>query len=911
LSKLPPLFNIQRLITCSENNTLVLTPNNRLHSKALQAWGEYQQHQKARTWRPPRIQVITQWLQQQWLILQAKAYPVANYVIANRDQQRVIWEEITADCQFMQTEAIARQANQAHQTLQRWNLFDRKKYPELGINPQLVQWIDDFQQRLSSMGYITLEDSYQIIAQAWQTQTLPQEAQIALLGFDDVPPLLKSLLMQATPTVEHLPGPKQQPESLQRFSFDNRQEEMQACAQWARSLLEQQSHIRIGIIAPNLGQCRQQIEQAFIAEFEAHSFLPHTERYTLPFNLSAGTPLGDTPLISSTLKILHLYKNQWDIELIESILLCPFWGAYTDEFALRCAVVERLKSMGVFTISADNLRYWAEHLDEKLANGLPTHDRKTHTQLFPYFYQLQSFYHAPKHGGQQLPSQWVDIVLEHLSLLNWPGERTPDSQEYQQTQHWYQVLENFANLDHALGPINHHQALQQLQYMANHTPFQAKVPDSPIQILGVLEGSGLQYTHCWIIGMDQQAWPPAPKPNPMLPIQLQREYNMPHASSLRELDYAQSLTQNYRYCARHIVFSAPTVEDDGEQVLLPSQLIADIPLSLWQPKNHPNTLTQWEQKLSESVDLELVDCQQAPDYNKTHLPGGSGLLKAQAANPFDCFVKYRLYGQPPVAPVNGFSALDKGHILHSSLAMIWRYLKTQQALLAYSEQALNKLIHQSIQRSINDVRNYKPRHLSHSLCNIEQQRQHRLIAAWLDQEKQRPPFTVIETEAAKDIQFAGKTLQVRIDRVDQLQDGRYVIIDYKTSDATTNVWESERPKDPQLPLYALSYSKPVRGISFAQINIQKHCFRGLADGKVAEGINTIESNRTSLPENWEGALKHWQKVLEGLLAEFVEGDCRIQYNDNTALRYAEPYVRISRYYERQHIEEFMNTGRHV
>ena len=907
MKTLPCLFDIHTIAPLLEANTLILTPNNRLRSKVLQAWGQHQQQQQKRTWPSPTIHVIDQWLEQHWLTLQAQAYPAAKQVIASPDQQRVLWEKITSDCHLMQTDAVARQAGQAYQTLLRWSLFDRANYASLGINPQLIRWIHEFCERLASQGSITLEESYRIIDEALENNTLPQTPHIALLGFDDLPPLLEQLLNHASPTMEHLPGPSQPPESLQRFSFDSRLEEMQACAHWARTLLEEQPHARIGIISPNLGQCRQQIEQAFTAEFEAHSFLPETERYTLPFNLSAGTPLGDTPLISATLNLLHLHKKQWDIAFVETILLSPFWGRSTQEMEHRCRLVERLQGMGVFSISGDNLRYWVERIDEQLADESFDGEQNTlqATALFPYFNQLHTFYQSPKHRGQHPPSAWVDIFLEHLDLLYWPGERTPDSQEYQQTQHWYQLLETFASLDNTLGPISQHQALQQLLYMANHTPFQAKVPDSPIQILGILEGAGLNYTHCWVLGLDQQTWPPAPKPNALLPIHLQREHNMPHASSLRELEYATSLTQNYRYCAQHIVFSAPAYEDDGEQTLLPSQLIADIPLSAWQATPHTGTLAHWEQQLLESTHLTLVDCQQAPTYDEPTLPGGSGLLKAQSANPFDCFVQYRLHSQPPIAAVNGFSALEKGNILHGSLAMIWRHLKTQHTLLDYSENALEDLITDSIRLCINDVRKYKPGHLSHTLCQIEQERQQQLIRAWLDVEKQRPPFTVVETEVSREIQFAEHLLQIRIDRVDQLADGSYLIIDYKTGDSTIRAWENERPKDPQLPLYALNYPNPVKGIAFAQVNVQKQCFSGLGQGDIAEGIGDIEQNKTALPNNWEDTLAHWQTVLEQLVAEFIQGDCRIEYADNQALRYAETYLRINRFYEKRAISEFV------
>lgn len=915
MSNLPPLFDIQRLLPHLNADTLILTPNNRLRSKVLQAWGEYQQQQKQQSWRTPNIHVLDQWLQAQWLTLQSMAYPTTSHVIATADQQRVIWETVTANCGLMQTEAIAKQASQAYLTLLRWNLCDIGTYRSLGINSELVSWIIEFKRRMESLECITQEDSYGIIQHAFDDSSLARIPTIALLGFDDLAPLYEQVLHKASDQLIHLPGPSQQPLSQQRLSFDNSRDEMQACAQWARHILEQDAHARIGIIHPNLGQCREQLERAFSHEFEAHSMLPKTERYTLPFNLSAGTPLGDTPLISSTIKNLNLYKKQYDRDFIESCLLSPFWGKYTAELPSRCALIKRLNAMGTFTVSGDNVRYWAERVDERLAQQNSEepyeepHD-STVLALFPYFRDMQALYNSAASKGRQLPSRWVDIFLEHLTLMDWPGERTPDSQEYQQTQLWYQLLEGFAGLDNVLGPILQDQAISQLQYMASHTPFQPKVPDSPIQILGILEGAGLDYTHCWVMGLHQQVWPPAPAPNSLLPVHLQREHNMPHASSLRELAYAQSLTQNYRFCAQHLVVSAPAFEDDGEQVLLPSQLIADLPLSDWQPIQHNMTLEQWTQELNNSASLDIIDTQQAPAYTDTLLPGGSGLLKAQSANPFDSFVKYRLQAQPPIPPVNGFSPLEKGNILHASLAMIWRHLKHQQALLDYAPDALEQLIADSVQLAINDVKKHKPRHLGQTLCEIEQARQQQLIAAWLDYEKQRPPFTVIETETSRDIQFSGKTLSIRIDRVDQLQDGRYLIIDYKTGDSGIRAWENDRPQDPQLPLYALCYPHAVKGISFAQINIQKQSFNGLGDSDIAQGIPAIEKARTSLPKQWDDVLEHWQHVLENLLAEFIQGDCPIQYADNNALRYAEPYLRINRYYEKEAINKLLERNQH-
>jgi probable DNA repair protein len=796
------------------------------------------------------------------------------------------------------------------------------------INKQFRQWIHSFQQQLNSLDSITPEDSYRIIGQAFEQAQLTPEPSIHLLGFDDIAPLVEEQLNKATPSLQRLPSPSHPPNSLQRLQFDGPEAEMQAAAQWARKLVEDSNAetatpVRIGIITPNLGQCREQVEFAFTAEFEAHSFSPSTERYTLPFNISAGTPLGSTPLINSAINLLKLNNKQWDTSYIEGVLLSPFWGKYSIELPLRCALIERLKRAAVFTISGSTLRYEAERIDQKYQDensNNATHNTTHSTNgIYPYFHALYTQQTAPNSllkQSKHYPSVWVTLFLEHLDLLNWPGERTPDSQEYQQTQLWHQLLENLARLDNVLGAIDHSSAVAQLQNMANALPFQPKVPDSPIQILGILEGAGLHFTHCWIMGLHQKAWPPAPAPNSLLPISLQRDLNMPHASSLRELQYAQSLTDNYRHCADHIIFSAPNYLSDNEQALPPSQLIADIPLGTLTLAPASDSLSAWDEQLQNSNALEIVNCNTAPAYTETLIAGGTGVLTTQSANPFDSFAKYRLKASSPDQAVNGFSSGEKGNILHNALAIIWGELKDHDGLINQGDDELAQLIHNSITTCISDIRKHKFDHLSTALCEIECERQSLYISQWLNTEKTRTPFTVVAIEEAQTIRFQDKAFSIRIDRVDQLQDGSFLIIDYKSGSPSLGDWKGERPNEPQLPLYALTYNNseigidtdinstdipPVKGISFAQINAKAQQFVGAGEANLAQGIPSLEKNRSGLPKTWEDAKAQWQQALNQLVAEYCNGDTPVKYRDNKALSQAQDYnkeiLRLNRFYE--------------
>ena len=54
-NQLPPLFRVEIILDLCQKNSLILTPNQRLRNKAIQAWGLYQLDNNVSTWVPPRI----------------------------------------------------------------------------------------------------------------------------------------------------------------------------------------------------------------------------------------------------------------------------------------------------------------------------------------------------------------------------------------------------------------------------------------------------------------------------------------------------------------------------------------------------------------------------------------------------------------------------------------------------------------------------------------------------------------------------------------------------------------------------------------------------------------------------------------------------------------------------------------
>jgi len=904
------LFKLDSLLPALNTNTLILTPNNRLKRKILQAWGEYNLNRNLARWMSPRVHSLGDWQSECWQQLQDMAYPGCDAAIASDALRKYAWQQaIQASSQdggLYKTEVLAATADAAWRNLSLWRISDNDL--EAFNDPDFqhyLEWLNSTRTILNTRQLTTSEEACERIIMAFADGSLAKETSILLHGFDDLPPLNKALCHSAAHSTQE--NVETQTEGrLTRTTAQTSEQEILAAARWAQNILEENKEAKLGIIVPNLGQCRDEVERIFVEVFECHSILPSEPRYALPFNFSAGTPLGSTPLVADTLKLLALNLRQWPLADLCETLQSPFWKAGDEHFRTR--LISALKRLGQLTISGADLREQAARLAEQLPERTDSSP-----EVEPIDKRLQQIAEQLRHHARyQSADRWVDYFQQHLALCHWPGSRRLDSLEYQQAKQWFQLLEEFSELSVLGATLTLNDALKHLSQLANSLHFQAQTPDSPIQILGVLEGAGLSFSHCWVMGLHRKAWPPAPAPNALLPIALQREYQMPHASVERELQFAESLTQGYRQCAEHIVFSSASHDDESAQQ--PSALISDIPecpVNTLIPNLH-SALDLHLQQFDQSPNLDVIDTLLAPALSpdeRQNLKGGSGVLQQQASCPFNAFAVYRLLARDAEEPSPGLSALERGIILHGALQYFWDEVKNSSRLTSMSDENITEKLSHCIQRSLQPWRKRRAKQCGPRYFDLEAHRLLKLLQRWLDTEKQRPPFTVSATEESVELTLSGLTLNLRLDRLDTLEDGQVLLIDYKTGEPKISSWDSERPREPQLPLYAISLKDRCSGIAFGQVNAKACQLLGVGEPtQPIEGIRTPDELRYSdLPAQWNDAIPQWEGVLTKLATEFSEGKCAVVFKDKSSGQYSEDLLPLNRYPELGALERFTNS----
>ena len=902
------LFNIEPLLPAISANSLILTPNSRLKNKLIEAYNQHQQHVGGHHWLSPRVYSLSQWIAEQFQQLLDGAHISQPRAELDDFCERQLWLNIvetdSSGAELINPLKLATDAQSAYKTLLRWNLNPCELHQGEALS--LEKWSREFEGLLDTLNLTTQENIQHSLCLALDERTIKKEQKVTLVGFDDIPPLTQTLLNKLSdrltpldPLSEKVSEPK-----CVAAAHNSSEEEITAAARWALEKLSNNPDAVIGIISPELGQIRQKVERIFVDVFEPHYALPETSRYTLPFNFSAGMPLGSTALVRDTLSLLQLNFHQNPVELFDNLLMSPFWSI-PQSLGLE---LSRLLATGIReTIKTSQLRQLIH------SQTLPNPDAsqplvESWTELDTQFQDIESM--RRQAGRSMSAPEWISLFERQLRKLGWPGVRRLDSNEFQQMNQWYELLERFALLDQLGKPLSLREALDNISQLASGVHFQPQTPESPIQVLGILEGAGLQFTDCWVMGLSQQNWPPAPEPNALIPLNLQREHGMPHADAARELDYAERLTAGYQRCADNIVFSYPLTAEGT--ALHKSSLLESI--EECETGQATTALSEWASYQGALTSpLEWVSTGVAPAVNESELSrlrGGSQIFKNQAISPFAAFALHRLRAVNHQQPAAGFTAIQRGEILHDALSDIWKSLKTHDQLITTDRQQLSQKVTDCVTEQVRKFTRREPEVFGETYTQLEIARQSQLIEAWLETETQRQPFTVAANEESVKINFAGLPLNLRLDRMDRLESGELVLIDYKTGTPNPKSWGSDRPEEPQLPLYCLCYNQDIDAILFAQVNAKEIAYKGL--GQLTQSLNgvidCVKAGALDLPADWSDIQDHWRNCLEQLAQEFLQGDCSLEFKSPATKRFYQDLAPIMRWQEEEEIRQAFTTS---
>jgi ATP-dependent helicase/nuclease subunit B len=898
-----PLFDIRHVAQVLHSGGTVLTPNQRLARKIQEAWGLDCAARGLEVWHEPDIYPVDVWLARCWSSLVDSAFPQAlTGIPATTQQETVLWERVVSDSKEELQNAnplgFSDLARKGWQLLKQWQipLQSLGNYPHPGLQ-LLLRWGPEFETALTARGFIPGYQVVDVVLEGFRQQQLPAIDNMVLVGFQSIAPEIEALFNTACLSVESIQGGRfsNDPNRIELFAAQNLEQEIATAANWAHRIHQQDPTARIAVVAPQLAANREKIERIFRHCFEPDWCLPITGYRETPYNISAGTPLAEAPVVSSALQLLNLLQPRLEVDALCHLMRIPFWGHPFAEGNLRCQIQTNLMALGVFSLSGASFRQLVHQLE---TDGEQTVDKKAFSvKLAQMSTQLKSYTGALRHG------QWREIFDHSLHLLEWPGERTPDSLEYQQLEHWQALLSDFAALDEVSDPVTLSGALQRLRQLATDTVFHPQTRNSRIQILGLLEAAGLEFDYLWLMDMDDRQWPQPTAPHPLIPVQLQREFAMPRACAERELRLGKELFQLFSRSADHIVFSYSCWQDDIQ--LQPSQLLANLPAA---PFDGVRPRHPWTAVLQQNRRLEVVKDDRGPAFTEARrVGGGASLIADQAQCPFTAFARWRLGAIPQETPQSGLSPMHRGNLVHNAMEMLWIRLKDHAGLATLTREDRLSLIGETVDSAIRQLlagfEGLLTRHdFGERLLALEKQRLVLLIDQWLQLEVDRTPFIVTDAEKQFPVTLGGLEFRTRIDRIDEIAPNQLAIIDYKTGNPSVSALAAERPLEPQLQLYGVAVQQGINRLpsvlTFATINRKHLGFTGVADNKrLIAGTKSLSDLK--IDQDWQTTLDGWHQALERVVEEFRDGIADVRFHSRQAMDYNTDLLPLNRWPARE------------
>ena len=850
---------------------LTLTVNSRLARWLQFHHGRKQAQAGDKVWEKPAIYSLDEWLRQAWL----QSWP-EQYVLTEL-QSKHLWQKIiredsaTPDLNLLHVQGAASHASEACQLIRKYRLpDDPSQFNHYTEETQTFRrWMTRYRKQLSEWGALDPSQLMDAVTEAQNQGKIPPPGEIIFNGFDEITPQMQdwlNLLQSKNIPVEFKPFEPApvSPDHLQKLitekkttvqKYEDANEEVVQCARWIRSVYKKEE--TIGVVVPKLEDYREILEREFKAELAPASVYPWQDTH-LPFNISLGLPLSHEPMVHLALLLLSQNSKRVPLLTFSTLITSPFLKCPPAEEQFRRELDWRLRGKKATHV------FLPEILDPE--------EKKQRPALGTFLDQLMNWMDDTSF---RLPSEWARGISKFLNSVEWPtGRESLPSHQFQALKSWNECLDSLASLDRVLQKINRYQAVSHLTHIAGETRFQPQTHEEPIQIVGLLESAGMEFDHLWIMGCDAETLPPIPNPNPFLPfLSLQKQFNLPHSTAERELAFTEQTLFRLAHACRQLAFSYPMWKKETE--LVPSPLITP-----WvSDKNtiHISESNKLQDHSEFSVKFEnfkeYIPIPVSPEERKS-IKGGSSLLKNQAECPFRAFAVHRLASQ-----TRDFAELDmddssRGSLIHKILELFWKEVGTSERLHRLHESgALTKQIRKNIlegmQTSPFDRNGQK------AFFELELDRLTSVLEEWMEYERERGSFKILHLESEKTLNLEDLALAIKVDRIDQFEDGKVALIDYKTG-ANPNIkkWFGERIEDPQLPLYSLEV--PADAIAFAQVRKGEFRYRGLSSevGLIPK-VDFYREHKSTDAESWEEMKKFWKTQLTRTAREFLEGHLNV------------------------------------
>ena len=849
---------------------LIVTPSEAASRGLRRAFDASQRERGLQAWEPAHVLSWAQWLDSLWSELIVTGADTR--LLLNEAQEHDLWRAVVSGTREDGEVTLGSADSLADMARQAWNLANA-----YGATPRLrafatthdartfAGWAEAFERDCTQREYLSRAALETTLRQHLETGNLAAPPNVTLAGFGDWAPAQTELLdamRSAGSTLVQQPL-EIQPQPGAIVPANNEQDELLAIARWIRSFIEHRQaagqSARVGVLLPNVEEDRPALEAIFREVLAPELQQIGVDLSSTPYEFSSGKPLSSLPMIAAVLDLARWIQAPLELGKVSALLLSPYLGsldglsqsAQFDAYHLRQAKLLRPE------IDLPSLLYLAQRSNYGAAP-------------LAWLQPLSAF--LKKNENRSAPrsfADWAEFLRGLAKAANWPGERPLTGDEFQATTAWDHLLDQLSTLDFRGRRVPFATALRALERQANAAVFAPPSNDAPVQVMSPANALGLTFDALVFARATDANWPLAERTNPLLGWGLQVSLAMPGTNQPRATERAHHALDRILASANDVLFTYATENADGMQRLSPA--IADLgwqqieARSLNPPDTSPSQLQE-----------ELVeDLAPLPPLPSPKVRGGARVLQLQAACGFRAFAEMRLGASELESSNAGFDARESGSFLHNALNRFWKEVQSKAALQAMPREARENLLRRCIAESIDKDLNIQGV-WDEAYIALQKERLQRLLLQWLDKELERGSFQVQHLEHEEFIGIGPLDLKLRIDRLDLVQDGVF-LIDYKTGySSDPKNWLGERPDEPQLPLYALlPDAGELKGLAFAKVRAGRDMkWLGFQD---SEGLIPGTAAKTVI--DMQHQVEEWRSTLTTLAEDFANGAAAVHPKD--------------------------------
>ena len=842
-------------------------------------------HQK-KTIQLPGIYSLNRWLKKEYQEF-CMIGPIGKvFNIMNGIEERLLWEKIIKtglkSQNFLKTQidGITEKVISAD-SLIRENIISKDELKQNETYQEIRdfnEWSNQFNDYCLDNKLLSRNGFIEYFIKKQKEFGIIDNRELLLVGFDDNSPLYENLI-NALKERNELKNFKTQKEKLKKqrkIECENVEDEIKEVIKW----IKENSKKKLLIISPALSRFQIKLQNEIDREIQPDIYSEYNKNNIYNSNLKR--PLSNEPIITAAISLLKLNSPHYiKPKLIYESILFNNW-IDSEDYRYREQLGNYIKDKKLPKMSINSLKKLIEN-DSKL-KGLKL-DSLTKTLIL--IEKNQALWSKKKDLNEWITlteEYWIETKVNKINNLL--------SFEINNINSLFKSLNQLKNnkiIDYSLTFEEYWEILfTQLE----NSPAPKEANDFDIDINGFAENPIKKYDAVWLMNMNANLWPGKTEFNPFIPKKLQKKYHIFDEIHVKKIDKIRLNRLNGFGSDITISYS----KKDVETLLIPTPGYFD--------KLKVEEIISKAKEIDNKKHLEKIKDHKAPEILGTDIKvsGGFRCLENFQVCPAWSFYENRLHARPyQEDDQEEISKMSRGNLIHELLEKFWKDHKNSINLAKMSEKVLKKNIEILIHDVMSSYQLNKP-YISPSQIKLEGDYFKNLLYQWLCYEKlERPRFSVIESEQKYLVKIGQINFNVKIDRIDQYEDGSRLLIDYKTgSEVPVSQWKKSPITSLQMPIYIVFTgieNISAAGIGYVHNNDVKLVgLSSYAQEPIDGTITAFSKEKLKTHEDqWSDLLASWEVDIYKLASGYLSGDARVIYNKEDELKYCsvKPLLRIA------------------